>query len=207
MTEVQVINPHLARPGNEEAVGSALRRIVAKVRLEPGCGFVHIFRSPIEAGQYVIHSGWSDEAVVDSVMRRPYVGEALDRLAPITSHPFKATIARKLGSPAAPRPLPNDQISTGLHLFARFVARPGNHDALEAALLDAAATTRGDPGCLSLDVLRSTREESLFAVHSHWAGRDDLDRHFRRPHTIEFLQAIGELTQTQLDIHEMLRLE
>jgi hypothetical protein len=66
-----------------------------------------------------------------------------------------------------------------LFIFARFHARPGNEDAVAAALLDVIAPTREEPGCVSVHAFRATRDPRL--LHPARAGATGRVRAPRRP--------------------------
>jgi quinol monooxygenase YgiN len=85
-------------------------------------------------------------------------------------------------------------------IFARFHARPGNEDALEKTLLAVVAPTRQEPGCVSIDVFRSTREPALFYIHSRWKDEAAFEEHAGLPHTARFLERVQPLIDHPLDI-------
>lgn len=87
-----------------------------------------------------------------------------------------------------------------LHVFARFHARAGCEDAVAAALRDVVPPTLGEPGCLSIDAYRSTRDLHLFHIHSCWTDEAAFDRHAELPHTVRFLACVQPLIDHPLDI-------
>ena len=87
-----------------------------------------------------------------------------------------------------------------LFIFARFHARNGNEDALEKTLLAVVAPTRQEPGCVSIDVFRSTREPALFYIHSRWKDEAAFEEHAGLPHTVRFLERVQPLIDHPLDI-------
>ena len=87
-----------------------------------------------------------------------------------------------------------------LFIFARFHARVGQESAVEAALLDVAAPTRRESGCLSYHVFRSTRDPLLLYVHSHWEDEAAFDVHAGLPHTLRFLEQVGRVIDHSLDV-------
>jgi quinol monooxygenase YgiN len=84
-------------------------------------------------------------------------------------------------------------------IFARFHARPGNEAAIAEALLEVAAPTREEPGCLSLQDFQSLRDPQLFFVHSRWQDEEAFDNHARLPHTLRFLERV-DARRPPLDI-------
>ncbi len=87
-----------------------------------------------------------------------------------------------------------------IYIFGRFHARAGSEDALAAALLEVAAATRGEPGCLAIDDFRSVRDPRLFFVHSRWRDEAAFERHATLPHTVRFLDRVEPLIDHPLDV-------
>jgi quinol monooxygenase YgiN len=89
----------------------------------------------------------------------------------------------------------------GMVLIARFHALPDRREELRAALGELAPPTRAEPGCLSFEVLASSREPGLFFIHSRWFDEAAFNAHAELPHTRRFLEAatacIGHALDTQ----------
>jgi quinol monooxygenase YgiN len=77
-----------ARPGQEEAVESALRDTVAPSREEPGCLSIHAFRSLRDRRLFYIHSRWKDEAAFEVHAGLPHTVRFIERVAPLIDHPL-----------------------------------------------------------------------------------------------------------------------
>jgi quinol monooxygenase YgiN len=93
-----------------------------------------------------------------------------------------------------------------IYIFARLHARPGNEAAVTAALLEVAAPSRQEPGCLGLDDFQSLRDPQLFFVHSRWKDEEAFENHARLPHTVRFLEKIVPLIDHPLDVARTKRL-
>jgi quinol monooxygenase YgiN len=87
-----------------------------------------------------------------------------------------------------------------LFIFARFHARPGQEDAVAAALLDVVVPSRGEPGCLGIHAFRSTRDRQLFYIHSHWKNEGAFENHAGLPHTVRFVERVEPLIDHHLDV-------
>jgi quinol monooxygenase YgiN len=87
-----------------------------------------------------------------------------------------------------------------LFVFARFHARPGSEEAVAATLRAVVAPTRQEPGCVSINVFRSTRDPGLFYIHSRWKDEAAFERHAGLPHTVTFLERVQPLIDHPLDI-------
>lgn len=91
-----VFNSYRALPGNEEAIGSALREVAQKIRRHPGCRFMHIFRSAQNPGHFMVHTGWDGKETVETFFRLPYVKQFLDDILPLTDRPLDASLMHRL---------------------------------------------------------------------------------------------------------------
>lgn len=87
-----------------------------------------------------------------------------------------------------------------LYIFARFHAREGQERALELALREVRGPTRAEPGCLSHEVFRSTRDPRLFWVHSRWIDEGAFEKHVPMPHTVRFLEKVEPLIDHTLEV-------
>jgi quinol monooxygenase YgiN len=87
-----------------------------------------------------------------------------------------------------------------LFVFARFHARPGSEEAVAATLRAVVAPTRQEPGCVSINVFRSTRDFGLFYIHSRWKDEAAFERHAGLSHTVTFLERVQPLIDHPLDI-------
>lgn len=77
--------------------------------------------------------------------------------------------------------------------FVRFHAGPGNGEAVATALRDVMDPTRQEPGCLSINAFRSTRDSDLFYFHARWADDAAFDHHLGLSHTVTFTERVSAL--------------
>ncbi len=94
----------------------------------------------------------------------------------------------------------------GLHIIARFHAKPGNEAAVAEAILDGQGPSRQEPDCLYIDAFRSVREPRLFFIHSHWKDEEAFELHADLPHTVRFLERVEPLIDHPFDINRTERL-
>ena len=87
-----------------------------------------------------------------------------------------------------------------LFIFARFHARPGQEDAVAAALRDVLAPVREEAGCLDIHHFRSIRDPRLFYIHSRWTDEAAFEHHAGLPHTVRFLERVEPLIDHPLDV-------
>jgi quinol monooxygenase YgiN len=88
-----------------------------------------------------------------------------------------------------------------IYIFARFHARPGMENAVAEALLEVAAPSRAEPGCISLQDFQSIRDPRLFFVYSRWKDEAAFELHAQLPHTVRFLEKIERLIDHPLEVN------
>ena len=80
-----------AHEGKQEAVASELRDAVTRVRKEPGCLGIEIYRSVSDSRLFFLHSRWINEAAFDKHVARAETNQFVDRVQPLIDHPFDVT--------------------------------------------------------------------------------------------------------------------
>jgi quinol monooxygenase YgiN len=87
-----------------------------------------------------------------------------------------------------------------LAIFARFHARPGQEEAVGAAIGEVIAPTRGEAGCLGIHAYRSIRDPRLHYIHSRWRDEAAFELHVQEPHTVRFIARVAPLLDHELDV-------
>lgn len=88
-----------------------------------------------------------------------------------------------------------------LFIFARFHAREGKQDAVEAALREEIPQAHKEPGCLAINAYRSARDPTLFFIHSRWTDEKAFDAHAEMQHTLHFIRSVEPLIDHALDVN------
>ncbi len=96
MPHIDTVAVITAKPGSEDAVGAALRDLVAPTREEAGCVSYDLFESAAAPGTFVTIERWNGQADLDAHMQTPHIAAALaataDHLAePPAIHPLVPT--------------------------------------------------------------------------------------------------------------------
>jgi quinol monooxygenase YgiN len=94
--EITIFARFHALKGKEEAVASELRDAVTRVRTEPGCLGIEVYRSVRDPRLYWLHSRWVDEAPFDKHVERPETNQFVDRVQRLIDHPLDVTRSRLL---------------------------------------------------------------------------------------------------------------
>jgi quinol monooxygenase YgiN len=87
-----------------------------------------------------------------------------------------------------------------LDIFARFHARAGQEEAVEAALRDVLPPSREEPGCISIHAFRSIQDPGLFYIHSRWPDETAFEIHAGLPHTVRFLERMDALVDQPREV-------
>ena len=80
-----------ARPGQENGVETALRKVIPPTRQEPGCLSIHAFHSIRDERLFYIHSRWVDEAAFDSHIAQPHTVQFVEEVQPLIDHQLDPT--------------------------------------------------------------------------------------------------------------------
>jgi quinol monooxygenase YgiN len=75
---------------------------------------------------------------------------------------------------------------TPVTVLARITAKAGLEDAVFSELVTLVEKTRREEGCITYDLYRSSSDPSIFTFHETWRSREDLERHFEKPHLLAF---------------------
>lgn len=94
--EITIFARFHALEGKEEAVASELRDAVVRVRTEPGCLAIEVYRSVRDPRLFWLHSRWVDEAAFDKHVERPETNQFVERVQRLIDHPFDVTRTRVL---------------------------------------------------------------------------------------------------------------
>jgi quinol monooxygenase YgiN len=78
-----------------------------------------------------------------------------------------------------------------VQLIARHIIRPGEEDAVHAALTPFVAAARTEPGNLAFEMFRSVDDDRGYVLLERYASREALAAHRKTPHFRHYL--IGEI--------------
>ncbi|OON41167.1 drug:proton antiporter [Izhakiella australiensis] len=87
-----------------------------------------------------------------------------------------------------------------LMIVAKFIARPGKADELQAVLSHCIEPSRAEPGCLHYDLYRSLEDQNTFLFHESWRDQQAIDRHGEQPHFKALLADAAPLWQQPPEI-------
>jgi quinol monooxygenase YgiN len=87
-----------------------------------------------------------------------------------------------------------------LFIFVRFHARVGQEETVGASLRKQLGFVRAEPGCLSIEAFRSTRDPRLFYLYSRWIDEAAFEIHVELPNTVRFLERAQPLVDHPLEV-------
>ena len=93
-----------------------------------------------------------------------------------------------------------------LTILVLIPAKPGQADALDAALKGLLAPTRKEHGCISYDAHRSTDDPNLFMMYETWESQAALDKHFQQPHMQDAMAKLPDLVEGGLNLQKFTKL-
>jgi quinol monooxygenase YgiN len=91
-----------------------------------------------------------------------------------------------------------------LFIFARFHVRVDAREAMADLLRRQIAFVPTEPGCLEMGAYRSTRDPSLFIIHSRWRDEDAFNVHAIHPNTDAFLAQAEAMVDQAIEISRTL---
>lgn len=90
-----------------------------------------------------------------------------------------------------------------LQVVATIPARPESVHDVRAALVELAAATRGEEGCLSYELFESGAAPGTFVTVESWRAQDDLDSHLASAHVARAFEVAGPLLAGEVAIHPL----
>lgn len=91
MEELTIFARFHARDGQQDEVAAELHDTVARVKKEPGCLAIEVYRSVRDSRLFFLHSRWVNEAAFDRHVGLPETNRFVDRVQPLIDHPFDVT--------------------------------------------------------------------------------------------------------------------
>ena len=95
---------------------------------------------------------------------------------------------------------------TALIIVARFVARDGNTQEVEALLRGFVEPSRGEDGCLFYDLHQEVHDSNAFVILDGWRDRTAFDGHAGSAHVAKTLAQLEPLLAAAPVITELERL-
>ncbi len=87
-----------------------------------------------------------------------------------------------------------------IHVLARYVAKPGQEEALKTVLTNLIAPTRRELGCYQYDLLVDMSDPAQLCFVERWDDPAALDQHLETRHVRAALEQIESLVEAPPDI-------
>jgi quinol monooxygenase YgiN len=92
-----------------------------------------------------------------------------------------------------------------VHVVARFVARPGQEQALKTVLTALIPPTRRELGCYHFDLLENPLDPRDFCFVEKWENEKKVEQHAESEHVKRTLAQVEDLVETPPDIRRYLQ--
>ncbi len=99
-----------------------------------------------------------------------------------------------------PRPAEIIQMAATAHVFARYLARPGQEEAVKAVLTALIAPTRRELGCYQCDLLENRIDPRELCFVERWESDKAFDEHLEMSYVKSATAQLADLLETPLDI-------
>ncbi len=88
-----------------------------------------------------------------------------------------------------------------IHVMASIVVKPEHAAAAKGMLIQLAATSRGEAGCLSYELFERPDTPGVFQTVEQWAEQADVDAHMATPHVAAAIAAAMPMLASPLAVH------
>lgn len=86
-----------AKPGQEAALGQALRGLVAPSRQDAGCLNYDLHQSTDNPALFLFHENWTSKAQLDAHLAQPHLQAFLAQAGALLAEPPQITLWEKVG--------------------------------------------------------------------------------------------------------------
>lgn len=93
------------------------------------------------------------------------------------------------------------------HVMAQIVVKPEHADAAKALLLELAAASREEAGCLAYELFQQLNAPHIFHTVEQWRAQADADAHMKTPHVGKAIAAAGPMFASPPAIHSFAKLD
>ncbi|NDV18473.1 antibiotic biosynthesis monooxygenase [Pseudodesulfovibrio sp. JC047] len=83
-----------------------------------------------------------------------------------------------------------------IRIIALIEAKPGHSIPLQEKLEALVAASRSEPGCLTYQLHRDTKNHDKFFIYEIWENQTVLDTHNNAPHFTHFVESTTDMVQT-----------
>lgn len=101
---------------------------------------------------------------------------------------------------------PTDSRPDLVTVIAHMRAKPGQEEALRAALEALIPTTQQEEGYVNYDLHRGIEDPSLFYLYENWESVDTHEAHMDRPHLQDFASKLDDLVEGELTVRRLRRI-
>lgn len=89
-----------------------------------------------------------------------------------------------------------------IHVMASIVVRPEHAAAAKALLVELAASSRSEAGCVGYELFQRPDAPHVFQTVEQWRAQGDVDAHMKTPHVAAAIAAAGPMFAAPPAIHD-----
>ena len=93
------------------------------------------------------------------------------------------------------------------HVMATIVVKPKHADAAKALLIELAAASRKEAGCLSYELFQQVDAPYAFQTVEQWPAQADADANMATPHVGKAITAAGPMFASPPTIHSFAKID
>jgi quinol monooxygenase YgiN len=88
-----------------------------------------------------------------------------------------------------------------VHAMASIIVRPEHASAAGALLVELAAASRAEAGCIGYELFQRPDASHVFQTVEQWRGQADIDAHMKSPHVATTIAQAGPMFASAPAIH------
>jgi quinol monooxygenase YgiN len=88
-----------------------------------------------------------------------------------------------------------------IHVMASIVVKPEHAATAKTMLVELAASSRGEPGCLGYELFQRPDAPHVFQTVEQWRSQGDVDGHMKTPHVAAAIGAAMPMLASPLEVH------
>lgn len=88
-----------------------------------------------------------------------------------------------------------------IHVMASIIVKPEHATAAKAMLVELAATSRAEAGCIAYSLFQQPDAPNVFQTVEQWNAQGDVDAHMKTPHVAAAIGAAMPMLASPLEVH------
>lgn len=183
-----------AKEGKTEALKKALMALIDKTRAEKGSVSYHLYEDREDAGRFIFHEIWENEALWKKHMQSEHINQLLASAGELFG---EEPVIQRWERSLAPNPVIEPD---SLVLFAYNRSLAGKENEWQKILEDLIEPTMAEKGALHYELHLSKDDLQDFMFHETWKTVDTWNDHMVAPHLVALLKIIDNYTVNGISV-------